>query len=89
MVLALEELDVCADTGNPETELQAKELVQLLNRFLQALPEVERNIFLCRYWYLDSVQTISQCTGFSQSKVTSMLHRTRGKLRKMLSQEGY
>ena len=89
MVLVLEELDVCADTGNPETELQAKELVQLLNRFLQALPEVERNIFLCRYWYLDSVQTISESTGYSQSKVTSMLHRTRGKLRKMLSQEGY
>lgn len=89
MVLALEELDVCADTGNPEAELQAKELVQLLNRFLQALPEVERNIFLCRYWYLDSVQTISESTGYSQSKVTSMLHRTRGKLRKMLSQEGY
>ena len=89
MVLALEELAVCADTGNPETELQAKELVHLLNRFLQALPEVERNIFLCRYWYLDSVQTISESTGYSQSKVTSMLHRTRGKLRKMLSQEGY
>lgn len=89
MILALEELDACAETGNPETTLQSKELVQLLNRFLQGLPEVERNVFLCRYWYLDSIQTISQFTGFTESKVTSMLHRTRGKLRKLLSQEGY
>lgn len=89
MILALEELDACAETGNPETTLQFKELVQLLNRFLQGLPEVERNVFLCRYWYLDSIQTISQFTGFTESKVTSMLHRTRGKLRKLLSQEGY
>lgn len=89
MILALEELDACAETRNPETTLQSKELVQLLNRFLQGLPEVERNVFLCRYWYLDSIQTISQFTGFTESKVTSMLHRTRGKLRKLLSQEGY
>ena len=89
MILALEELDACAETGDPETILQSKELVQMLNRFLQDLPEVERNVFLCRYWYLDSIQTISQFTGFTESKVTSMLHRTRGKLRKMLSQEGY
>ena len=89
MILALEEVDACAEPGNPETTLQSKELVQLLNRFLQGLPEVERNVFLCRYWYLDSIQTISQFTGFTESKVTSMLHRTRGKLRKLLSQEGY
>lgn len=52
-----------------------------------SLPETERNVFLCRYWYLDSIQTISEVTGFTQSKVTSMLHRTRGKLRKKLSEE--
>lgn len=35
------------------------------------------------------IQTISEVSGFSQSKVTSMLHRLRGKLRKTLSEEGY
>lgn len=38
---------------------------------------------------MDSVQTIAKQSGFSQSKVTSMLHRTRGKLRTMLEKEGY
>ena len=40
-------------------------------------------------WYLDSIEAIVHATGFTQSKVTSMLHRTRGKLRKRLSEEGY
>ena len=89
MLLALEELEECADTQNVENELTKKELTRILNVFLSSLPETERNGFLCRNWYLDSIQTISEVSGFSQSKVTSMLHRLRVKLRKKLSQEGF
>ena len=89
IVLALDELDGCVGAENVETELDKKELVRILNEFLSSLSETERNVFLCRYWYLDSIQTISQVSGFRQSKVTSMLHRLRGRLRKKLSQEGY
>lgn len=69
--------------------MERKELVRAIDHFLMSLPETEQNVFLCRYWYLDSVQVISEVSGFSQSKVTSMLHRTREKLRKELSKEGY
>ena len=89
IILALEELEDCVDRSNVETELAKKELTQILNAFLSSLPETERNVFLCRYWYLDSIPTISEVSGFSQSKVTSMLHRLRGKLRRKLSEEGY
>lgn len=89
IILALEELDDCVDTPSAEAEFSRKELTRVLNQFLSSLPETERSVFLCRYWYLDSIQTISQASGFTQSKVTSMLHRTRGKLRKKLSEEGY
>ena len=89
MILALDELGECVDTQGLEAEISQRELTRILNRFLMSLPETERNVFLCRYWYLDSIETIVKITGFSQSKVTSMLHRTRGKLRKKLSQEGY
>ena len=87
--LALEELEDCVDSSSTETEYEKKELSRVLNQFLSSLPETERNVFLCRYWYLDSIQTISEVSGFSQSKVTSMIHRIRGKLRKKLSEEGY
>ena len=89
MILALDELGECVDTQGLEAAISQRELTRILNRFLMSLPETERNVFLCRYWYLDSIETIVKITGFSQSKVTSMLHRTRGKLRKKLSEEGH
>ncbi len=89
MILALEELGECVDTQGIEAEISQRELARILNAFLVRLPETERNVFLCRYWYLDPIDTIANITGFSQSKVSSMLHRTRGKLRVKLQEEGY
>lgn len=89
MILALDELGECVDTQGLEAKISQRELARILNSFLTGLPETERNVFLSRYWYLDSIEAIVKITGFSQSKVTSMLHRTRNKLRKKLSEEGY
>ena len=89
ITLALEELETCVDVHNTENTFERKELTRVLNQFLSALPEPERNVFVCRYWYLDSIQAISEYSGFTRSKVTSMLHRTRGKLRSLLEKEGY
>jgi len=87
--LALEELAGCIPSDqDPEQEAEAAELTRLLNRFVRSLPETERRVFLRRYWYLDSVAEIAGCTGFSQSKVKSMLFRTRNKLRVLLQKEG-
>ena len=69
--------------------MERRELEKLFNDFLNALPVTERRVFLCRYWYMDSIQSIAQQFGFSQSKVASMLHRTRAKLRAVLEKEGY
>ena len=71
-----------------EKEYLQKEFAMTLNAFLEKLPEMERKVFLCRYWYMDSIEDIAGRFGFSGSKVASMLYRTRGKLRKMLEQEG-
>ena len=90
ITLALEELKDCvAGTADVEKEFERQELINLINRFLESLPDTERRVFMCRYWYMDSISSISKQFGFSQSKVTSMLHRTRGKLRAQLIKEGY
>lgn len=89
LTLALEELGECVDTRGMEAEITHRELSRVLNGFLASLSETERNVFLCRYWYMDTIETIAKITGFSQSKVTSMLHRSRGKLRTKLAEEGY
>lgn len=87
--LALEELGECIPGGqNPEEEVNRRLLAQIIDRFLLSLSVTERRIFLQRYWYLLSIAQIAQSQGFSQSKVTSLLHRTRCKLRKQLEKEG-
>ncbi len=62
---------------------------EILNQFLAALPLEKRNVFLRRYWYLDSIADISHRFGLSQSKVKTMLHRTRKEFREHLRKEGY
>lgn len=86
--LALEELEeVVAGSESPENEAVRKELIAGLNRFLSELTQQERYVFVRRYWYLDSLADIAKNTGFSGSKVASMLYRLRGRLKKQLIKE--
>ena len=88
--LALEELKDCvAGMQNVEMDYERKEIIKAYVKFLDTLPITERRVFLCRYWYVESIETIADKFGFSQSKVKTMLHRTRTKLRKQLAEEGY
>lgn len=89
VALCLEELEGCVSGGGSlEDELIRKETLKRVNLFLDGLPETERKVFLCRYWYADPVADIAARFGFSQSKITSMLHRTREKLNRHLAKEG-
>jgi RNA polymerase sigma-70 factor (ECF subfamily) len=88
--LVLDELADCvADMSDVEAEIEEREGIRLIRDFLLALPSTERRVFLCRYWYMDTVSSISSAFGFSEGKTTSMLHRTRIKLRRFLESEGY
>lgn len=90
VTLALQELEECiASPHDVHQEIERKELAGVINSYLESLPQTERRVFLRRYWYADSIQDIALRFGFSQSKVASMLHRTRLKLREHLSREGY
>ena len=64
-------------------------LGQAINGFLRGLGEEKRNVFVRRYWYLDSVTEIAKCFDLSESKVKTMLFRCRIRLRKYLEREGY
>lgn len=90
VTLALEELDEFLSSGESTEEVvEKKELIRSINRFLDNLPETERNLFVCRYWYLDPVQQIADRYGFTLSKTASMLRRTREKLCEQLKKEGF
>ena len=87
--LVLDELAEAVDSGaDVEKAVELKELNAALRRFLKSLGETERQVFLARYWYIASIAEIAEKFGFSESKVTSMLHRTRKKLLAYLKEEG-
>ena len=68
--------------------MEAAEWGRALSAFLQALPKEQRGVFLRRYWYGDAVEDIAVRYGFTQSKVKSMLLRTRKALCSHLQKEG-
>ena len=87
--LVLEELAGCIPAGDdPAQAMETAELGRVLNEFVRTLPETERKVFVCRYWYFDPIRSIGERYGFSQSKVKSMLSRTRKKLLAHLEKEG-
>lgn len=88
MTAALDELHEFADKSqDPEAELNYQEMIASFRRFLKTLPKTERDVFLRRYWFVDSLGDIAESFGFTQSKVASMLFRTRQKLRRHFEQE--
>lgn len=64
-------------------------LQEALNAFLSKLDAQKRVIFVCRYWYLDSIADISKRFALSESKVKTTLYRCRKQLLAYLEKEGY
>lgn len=87
--LSLDELEECIPAGDLWEQMEARELGRLLNRFLKAQTLENRRIFLLRYWFGDSVQTIAQSLGMKPGTVSVRLNRTRSALKDYLNKEGF
>lgn len=72
-----------------ECRMDDMALSKAINGFLNASGEEKRNIFIRRYWYLDSIAAISKRFALSESKVKTTLFRCRNQLREYLEKEGY
>ncbi len=86
----LDELANCV-SGNDDVEqaYEYKELTAGINDFLATLPAEKRNIFVCRYWYTDSIADIAARFDMTYSAVSMMLNRLRTKLHNYLIERGY
>lgn len=87
--LVFDELSECIpDPETSEEWLANEELRQLLNAFLASLDEQRRAIFLRRYFYNDSTESIASVLGMKDAAVRSVLHRLRLALKKRLEEAG-
>lgn len=90
VIVAIEELDECVSSREDvESEYSAKLLQKNVNQFLHTLPKRDCDIFLRRYFFLESTAEIAKCYGMRESNVLVILSRLRNKLKKFLRKEGY
>lgn len=84
------EMEQCIPApDNLSCRLDDNALSEAINGFLSQLDDEKRNIFVRRYWYLDSINEIAKRFFLSESKVKTTLYRCRNRLREYLEKEGY
>ena len=88
--ISLSELEDCISEGNTtEQNVDLNLLAVEINTYLRTLSDEARNTFIGRYYFMDSIRDVASYYGMSESKVKSMLHRTRLGLKAYLEQEGF
>ena len=88
--ISLSELGDCVSGGNTTEEIvNVKLLADAIGIYLRTLPADARNLFLCRYYFLDSLKEAAAYCGMTESKAKSLLHRTRLGLKEYLRKEGF
>lgn len=89
MEAILSELEECVSGGSVEAEIDRRELAGAINGFLRELPERKRVIFVCRYWYGDSVSDVARRFGMKRSAAAMTLLRIREQLKDYLLERGF
>lgn len=87
--LVLSELEECiASKSTVEDAVEEGVVATMLDEFLEGLKKETRIIFVRRYWYSDSVKDIAKRMQISESKVKTVLFRTRKELQDYLAERG-
>lgn len=88
--LSLSELSDTFPVGDSAEEAMNAELLrEAICGFLHTLPKEARLAFLGRYYYFDSLKEVAAYCGMKESKLKSLLFRTRQALKQHLMKEGF
>ena len=88
--MSLDEVDECTPSNvSVEDGAAMRELSQKISDFLRGENDTAARMFVCRYFYSESVKEIAERFGSGESRVKSSLMRTRQRLAKHLAKEGY
>lgn len=88
--MCLDELeDFISDHITTEDVINGHQLNETIADYLRTVSKEIRTVFICRYFYMDSINEIANQQKISSSKVKSILYRTRKELKTVLQKEGY
>ena len=85
LTVSFEELEDCIPMPDEESPALAEELAA----FLKTEGEVDRALFVGRYWFACSVEELARRTGMTRRAVHMRIFRTRERLRAYLTERGY
>lgn len=80
---------VIADQSSVDDAVDARALGETVRLFIRELPDRERDVFLRRYFFTESIREIAAAYGITENHTAVILNRTRGKLRLHLIREGF
>lgn len=87
--VCISELEECLPTGSTaEERFEVGELTHLIDEYLDTLDEINHTLFVGRYWYLDTIETLSKMTKLSGGAVRTRLSRLREALKQFLESRG-
>ena len=90
MTVALAEVeDFIAENSSAEEAFDAKQLGQIISRFVRSLPQRQRYIFISRYYAAEPIDTIAKELVLSRSMIHKELAAIRTALKETLESEGY
>lgn len=86
---ALEELAELLPNGEDvERDVERRELLAAITRFLEGLPQKQRDLFVRRYWRFSPFSDLARDFGMTENNVQVTLSRLRKKLLTYLRKEG-
>lgn len=89
MMVSMEELQDCvSDKESVESKIEEKIIIEKLNEYLGQVAEMERKIFVRRYFYLDTMREIADLYDMKESYVKTLLFRTRKRMKEYFQKEG-
>ena len=90
MTVMLDELEECIPSGiNIEDQAIKRELIGLVNDFLESIKPDDKAIFVRRYYFGESVKNLAEEIGCSENRMTQRLLKLRRKLKAFAEKGGY
>lgn len=72
-----------------ERTAEHREIIAEINRYLGTLPEINRNVFVLRFFCFEEISDIADRMGMRKKAVSATLYRTKKQIKKHLIKEGY
>ena len=87
-IISLSEIGATLSDHSIAPDIEEEELGKLISAFLWSEKEFDRNVFLRKYWFFDTISDIAERYSLPENTVKSMLFRSRNRLREFLKREG-